>query len=101
MNTKPVELMTEDEKAAYYMQRRTAILAGDAGILPDGQTCKAKREAYVAACKADPFRTLPGTATAAEIAAVMGGSELPNTMVAPELDEEEIGDNEITNKRCC
>lgn len=51
--TKPVELMTDDERAAYYIARRKALLLGDEGVLPSGKTCRQEREEYEAICMAE------------------------------------------------
>lgn len=96
---KPVELMNDEEKSAYYMQRRKAILAGDGGLMPSGMTCLEERLQYIQQCNADPFRTLPGVGVVDDL---VGGSELPVAMaVAPELEDGEASDTGVVNKRCC
>ena len=95
---KPVELMNDKEREAYYLARRRAMLAGDDGVLPDGRTVRETREQYIEQCNADPMRTRTYGEALAQ--GVMDDDDLPKGVVATP-ESEIIDPPELANKRCC
>jgi hypothetical protein len=89
MEDKPVELMNDEEREAYYRKRREAILGNDDSVMPDGRTVRETREDYARLSEEDVTRTLPDITTR-----IMEESEIPDDMVVE-------GDPSQPGERCC